>query len=83
MVLLHVMKCTLQDAMDSLMRGRTVLVIAHRLSTVKSADSVAVISDGQIAENGTHEELLTKHGIYTALVRRQVQGFASAKLELE
>uniref|UniRef100_A0A6P3YWA8 ABC transporter B family member 27-like n=1 Tax=Ziziphus jujuba TaxID=326968 RepID=A0A6P3YWA8_ZIZJJ len=72
-----------QDAMDSLMRGRTVLVIAHRLSTVKSADSVAVISDGQIAENGTHEELLTKHGIYTALVRRQVQGFASAKLELE
>nr|XP_015869875.2 ABC transporter B family member 27-like isoform X1 [Ziziphus jujuba var. spinosa] len=72
-----------QDAMDSLMRGRTVLVIAHRLSTVKSADSVAVISDGQIAENGTHEELLSKHGIYTALVRRQVQGFASAKLELE
>ncbi|GAB2226292.1 hypothetical protein Drorol1_Dr00022094 [Drosera rotundifolia] len=57
-----------QDAMDSLMRGRTVLVIAHRLSTVKSADSVVVISDGQIAERGTHDELLTvnekhsKHG---------------------
>ncbi|KAF3444881.1 hypothetical protein FNV43_RR14574 [Rhamnella rubrinervis] len=62
-----------QDAMDSLMRGRTVLVIAHRLSTVKSADSVAVISDGQIAENGTHEELLCKNGIYTALVRRQLE----------
>ncbi|KAK6279979.1 hypothetical protein POUND7_020246 [Theobroma cacao] len=63
-----------QDAMDSLMRGRTVLVIAHRLSTVKSADSVAVISDGQIAESGTHEELLSEDGIYTALVRRQLQG---------
>ncbi|CAK7335353.1 unnamed protein product [Dovyalis caffra] len=62
-----------QDAMDSLMRGRTVLVIAHRLSTVKSADIVAVISDGQIAESGTHEELLNKDGIYTALVRRQLQ----------
>ncbi|XVE86199.1 hypothetical protein DITRI_Ditri18aG0016600 [Diplodiscus trichospermus] len=63
-----------QDAMDSLMSGRTVLVIAHRLSTVKSADSIAVISDGQIAESGTHEELLKQDGIYTALVRRQLQG---------
>ncbi|XP_008778485.2 ABC transporter B family member 25 [Phoenix dactylifera] len=63
-----------QDAMDSLMKGRTVLVIAHRLSTVKSADTVAVISDGQIAESGTHDELLSKNGIYTALVKRQLQG---------
>ena len=62
-----------QDAMDSLMRGRTVLVIAHRLSTVKSADTVAVISDGQIAESGTHDELLRLDGIYNALVRRQLQ----------
>lgn len=63
-----------QDALDILMRGRTVLVIAHRLSTVKSADVVAVISDGQIAESGNHEELLSKDGIYTALVKRQLQG---------
>ncbi|KAK3032547.1 hypothetical protein RJ639_036786, partial [Escallonia herrerae] len=62
------------DAMESLMRGRTVLVIAHRLSTVKSANTVAVISDGQIAECGTHDELLSLDGIYTALVRRQLQG---------
>lgn len=62
-----------QDAMDSLMRGRTVLVIAHRLSTVKSADLVAVISDGMIAESGSHDELLIRDGIYTALVRRQLQ----------
>ncbi|KAF5480181.1 hypothetical protein F2P56_000947 [Juglans regia] len=67
-----------QDAMDSLMRGRTVLVIAHRLSTVKSADSVAVISDGQIAESGAHEELLSQDGIYTALVRRQLQAPSTA-----
>ena len=59
--------------MDRLMNGRTVLVIAHRLSTVKSANTVAVISDGQVVESGTHEELLSKDGIYTALVRRQLQ----------
>ncbi|KAL1373178.1 hypothetical protein HN51_003184 [Arachis hypogaea] len=62
-----------QDAMDSLMKGRTVLVIAHRLSTVKTADTVAVISDGQVVESGTHDELLSKNGVYTALVRRQLQ----------
>lgn len=59
--------------MDSLMRGRTVLVIAHRLSTVKTADTVAVIDDGEIAESGSHDELLSKNGIYTALVKRQLQ----------
>ncbi|TYJ37988.1 hypothetical protein E1A91_A05G412300v1 [Gossypium mustelinum] len=67
-------ECLVQDAMDSLMRGRTVLVIAHRLSTVQSADTVAVISNGEIAESGTHEDLLREDGIYTALVRRQLQG---------
>ncbi|KAH8482509.1 hypothetical protein H0E87_029811, partial [Populus deltoides] len=56
-----------QDAMDSLMKGRTVLVIAHRLSTVQSADTVAVVSDGQIVERGSHGELLSKDGAYTAL----------------
>lgn len=63
--------------MDSLMKGRTVLVIAHRLSTVKSANTVAVVSDGQIVESGTHEELLSRDGVYTALVRRQLQGTKS------
>ncbi|KAM0015147.1 putative bacterial ABC-type protein transporter [Helianthus debilis subsp. tardiflorus] len=68
-----------QDAMESLMKGRTVLVIAHRLSTVQSADTVAVVSDGKIVEQGTHDDLLSKDGIYTALVKRQIQG---AKAEL-
>nr|GLL35488.1 ABC transporter B family member 25-like [Ipomoea trifida] len=63
-----------QDAMDSLMEGRTVLVIAHRLSTVKTANTVAVVCEGQIVESGSHDELLSKDdGIYTALVRRQLQ----------
>ena len=60
--------------MDSLMKGRTVLVIAHRLSTVKSANIVAVVSDSQIVESGTHDELIANDGVYTALVRRQLQG---------
>ncbi|KAK1416084.1 hypothetical protein QVD17_31872 [Tagetes erecta] len=68
-----------QDAMESLMKGRTVLVIAHRLSTVQSANTVAVVSDGKIVEQGTHDDLLSKDGIYTALVKRQIQG---AKTEL-
>lgn len=63
-----------QDAMDQLMKGRTVLVIAHRLSTVQSATTVAVVSGGQIVESGTHEELLKKNGTYAALIRRQLQG---------
>lgn len=63
-----------QDAMDQLMKGRTVLVIAHRLSTVQSATTVAVVSGGEIVESGTHEELLKKNGIYASLIRRQLQG---------
>ncbi|KAK4252540.1 hypothetical protein QN277_014527 [Acacia crassicarpa] len=62
-----------QDALDRLMKGRTVLVIAHRLSTVKSANRVVVVSDGEIVESGTQEELLSNNGIYSALVSRQLQ----------
>ncbi|GMI98128.1 ATP-binding cassette B27, transporter associated with antigen processing protein 2 [Hibiscus trionum] len=63
-----------QDAMDSLMSGRSVLIIAHRLSTVKNAEKVGVVCGGQITESGTHEQLLRQDGIYTALVMRQLQG---------
>ncbi|KAH7447845.1 hypothetical protein KP509_01G123700 [Ceratopteris richardii] len=63
-----------QDAMDRLMKGRTVLVIAHRLSTVQTADIVAVVDSGHIIEIGSHIQLLEKNGVYAGLVKRQLQG---------
>jgi ATP-binding cassette subfamily B protein len=60
-----------QEALDRLMHGRTVLVIAHRLSTVKDADRVVVIEHGSVAESGSHEELVARDGVYRRLVERQ------------
>lgn len=62
-----------KDALDKLMKGRTVLVIAHRLSTVKNADTVCVVDKGTIIETGSHAELLEKGGLYKLLVQRQLQ----------
>jgi len=61
----------IQSALDELCRGRTTLVVAHRLSTIKNADEIAVIADGQIKEQGTHAELLEQDGIYAMLHRKQ------------
>lgn len=61
----------IQDALDRLAAGRTTLVIAHRLSTVKNADEIIVIDDEGIAERGTHVELLEKGGAYAALYKAQ------------
>ena len=62
-----------QEALDILMVGRTSLIIAHRLSTVKKADSIFVINSGEIVEMGTHEDLITHHdGIYASLVKMQL-----------
>ena len=60
-----------QDAIENLMKNRTSLVIAHRLSTVKNADLICVLHDGEIVERGKHEELLEKGGIYTKLYHLQ------------
>lgn len=61
----------IQEAMNSLMEGRTSFVIAHRLSTIKNADCILVIRDGVIAESGNHDELLKKGGFYSALYNSQ------------
>ncbi|MBS7736662.1 ABC transporter ATP-binding protein/permease [Chelatococcus composti] len=61
----------IQDALDRVSRGRTTLVIAHRLSTVVGADEIIVLDKGVIAERGTHEELLAAGGIYAAMWNRQ------------
>ena len=61
----------IQKSLDELCKGRTTLVVAHRLSTIKYADEIAVISDGQITEEGTHDELIEKNGIYAELYREQ------------
>ena len=60
-----------QDALQTLMKGRTSIVIAHRLSTIRSADRIYVIEAGQIAESGTHDELITHNGFYSKLVNLQ------------
>ncbi len=61
----------IQQALDELCKGRTTLVVAHRLSTIKNADEIAVVADGKIKEKGTHEELLAKGGIYADLYKLQ------------
>ena len=57
------------------MSGRTVLIIAHRLSTVEKAHRIVVIEKGAVMEQGTHKELLTRGGMYASLVKRQILGF--------
>ena len=61
----------IQDALENIMRGRTNIVIAHRLSTILKADSILVVKDGVIAEQGTHDELLARGGVYRELYETQ------------
>ena len=63
----------IQAAMDNLMKGRTSFIIAHRLSTIKNADLILVMNQGDIIEQGTHEELLAKNGFYANLYNSQFQ----------
>jgi ATP-binding cassette subfamily B protein len=62
-----------QEAIDALSANRTTLTIAHRLSTIRNADQIVVLDSGQVAERGTHEELLEREGRYAELVRRDAR----------
>ena len=63
----------IEKGMDQLMKGRTVFVIAHRLSTVRNADAIMVLDHGVIIERGSHEELLNKKGRYYQLYNGQFE----------
>lgn len=66
----------IQEAINELVKGKTLLVIAHRLNTIQSADQILVVADGEIAEQGTHGELMEKDGIYQKFVEiRRKAGF--------
>jgi subfamily B ATP-binding cassette protein MsbA len=64
------------EALERLMKGRTVLTIAHRLSTIRDAHKIVVLKDGVVAEEGTHDELVAKNGVYAELHRIQAGGSA-------
>jgi ABC-type multidrug transport system fused ATPase/permease subunit len=73
-----VTEALIQDALERLLAGRTAIVIAHRLSTIRNADMICVIEDGQIIEQGTHESLLRRGGLYRQLYERQFVDFAES-----
>ena len=70
----------IQEAINELVKGKTLLVIAHRLNTIRQADQILVISDGRISEQGTHDELMAKAGIYQDFVniRKKASGWSLA-----
>ena len=73
----------IQDALWTLMKHRTAIVIAHRLSTVRRMDRLVVLERGAIAEQGSHDELLAHDGIYAALWARQSGGFLALDDDVE
>jgi subfamily B ATP-binding cassette protein MsbA len=70
------------EALERLMKGRTVIMIAHRLSTIRDANLILVIAGGVVAESGSHDELMSKNGIYAELHRTQFDDIAPAKMRV-
>ena len=73
----------IQEALKTLMKGRTTFIIAHRISSVKDADQIIVLDRGPIVERGTHEELLAARRALPAHLRRAVQGYSGVKERLD
>lgn len=73
----------IQKAMDNLMKGRTSFVIAHRLSTIRDADLILCMKDGDIVEQGTHEELMKKNGFYANLYNSQFEKVSTSPVRLQ
>ena len=71
-------EATVRDALDRLMEGRTTVVIAHRLSTIRDVDNILVLDEGKVVEQGTHEQLLSRGGMYAQLVSAQMTGPADS-----
>ncbi|WP_411682877.1 ABC transporter ATP-binding protein [Clostridium thailandense] len=67
----------IQNAMDNLMKGKTSFIIAHRLSTIKNADKILVMDKGNIVEQGSHDELLAKSGLYSDIYNSQFKNYAT------
>jgi ABC-type multidrug transport system, ATPase and permease components len=67
----------IQRAMDNLMMGRTSFIIAHRLSTIRNADMILCLNEGDIVEQGTHDELIAKNGFYAALYKSQFENISA------
>ena len=61
------------ENLDKFYSGRTVVIVAHRLSTVRNADRIIAIEDGKVAESGSHNELITKRGVYYNLIKNQLE----------
>ena len=72
------MEEAIQKTLYGMMEGKTVIAIAHRLSTIARMDRILVLDDGQIVEEGTHQELLERNGLYAGFWHRQSGGFINA-----
>ena len=76
-------EAAIQDTLYGMMEGKTVIAIAHRLSTIAHMDRILVMDDGQIVEDGTHEALLAKGGLYAGFWARQSGGFIATETDAD
>lgn len=74
---------SVQEALDRLGKERTVLVIAHRLGTIRNADNIIVLKDGQVAEQGTHDDLVAQNGVYADMWNMQLHSSSTTSSQVD